>query len=154
MKFILPLFVILLLLTPSALASEADDLFLQGQIFTSQKIYDEALSAYKKALDLEPDHERAHISLAILYGLQKEYKKGLAEIAIVQKLYPKAYLSYKVQGVLFQDAKMPIEAIKAFENYLKLAPETKIKDRQEIEKIIVDLKSTLPSTHSQTEEQP
>lgn len=130
-------------LTPAVRASddEVESLFVQGQIFASQKYYDKAEEVYLEALAKDPKHERARISLAILYGLRKEYDKGLKEIAKVQKLYPKSFLSYKVQGLLYKDAQQPQEAAKALETYLKLAPPHQIHDREDVEKLIQALQS-------------
>lgn len=135
----------LLMFATPVFASEADDLFLQGQVFASQKIYDQAMLAYQEALALEPEHERARISLAILYGLRQEYDKGLKEISLVQKLYPKSYVSYKVQGILYKDAKLFQKSAESFEKYLTMAPEGKIKDRKEIEELVKTLYA-MPNT--------
>lgn len=119
---------------------QVEDLFQQGQIFASQKAYNQAQDAYLQALVLDPKHERTRISLAILYGLKKEYPKALKEIEAVQKLYPKSFLSYKVQGMLLKDSQQPEAAAKAFETYLKTAPPNQIKDRESVEKLIQALR--------------
>ena len=137
-----------LLLSTTALADtkQVEDLFQQGQIFAAQKAYKQAQDAYLQALVLDPKHERARISLAILYGLQKEYPKALKEIEAVQKMYPKSFLSYKVQGMLLKDSMQPEAAAQAFETYLKTAPPNQIKDRESGEKLIQTLRQPATET--------
>jgi len=139
------------LLTLPVLANEkAENLFQQGQVFAVQKSYDQAMNAYLQALVSDPKHERARISLAIIYGVKKEYPKALKEIAAVQKLYPNSFLSYKVQGMLLKDSQEPEAAAQALETYLKLAPAEQIKDRDEVEKLIQSLRQT-PGAEAQGE---
>ena len=138
---------VFLLGTPHALAqdsqklSEADSLFIQGQIFARQKEYNLALDAYINALSKDPKHEKARISLAILLGMQKEYAKGLKEIDSVLKLYPRSYQAHKVKARLLQDSKKYAEAALAYEQYLALIPPNLLKDRAEVEKEIAMLKT-------------
>lgn len=143
-----------LLLSTAALAEnkQVEDLFQQGQIFAAQKAYKQAQDAYLQALVLDPKHERARISLAILYGLQKEYPKALKEIEAVQKLYPKSFLSYKVQGMLLKDSQQPAAAAQAFETYLNTAPPNQIKDRESVEKLIQALRQ--PATANTEDQKP
>lgn len=121
--------------------SEADSLFIQGQIFARQKEYNLALDAYINALSKDPKHEKARISLAILLGMQKEYAKGLKEIDSVLKLYPRSYQAHKVKARLLHDSKKYAEAAAAYEQYLALIPPNLLKDREEVEKEIAMLKS-------------
>lgn len=145
MKYLLPLIATALfsLTFQAALADEADNHFQQGQVFAAQKAYPQAQDAYLQALLVDPKHERARISLAILYGLKKEYPKALKEIETVQKLYPKSFLSYKVQGMLLKDSQQFDAAVMAFETYLNTAPPNQIKDRESVEKLIQTLRNQL-----------
>ncbi len=119
---------------------QALTLFYQGQVFARDNNFAAAADAYLQALAREPKYEQARLSLAILYGKHKKYKKALQEIAYIQKQNPKNYLSYKVQGLILQDNKQNQAAAVAFENYLKLAPAKQVKDAQELMQRIEKLK--------------
>lgn len=120
---------------------QAEELFQAGQVLASKKEYDKAMSAYLQAITHDPKHEKARLALAILYGKQKEFAKALKEVEAVQKINPKSYVSYKVQGLLLKDQNKPAEAANAFETYLKLAPTDKVKDSEEIYQLIQKLRA-------------
>lgn len=113
-------------------SERAVTLFYQGQMLAQQGKFDKAVDAYLQAVALEPKYTQARLSLAILYGKAKQYDKALKEIAVIQKLNPKDFLSYKVQGLLLEDSKSPAAAADAFEMYLKLAPAQQVKDAEEL----------------------
>lgn len=135
------------LIAQQALAASAEDLFHQGQIFASQKAYDKAQEAYLQALVEDPQFERAHISLALIYSLKKEYAKALYQLDKALKINPKNPLPHKVKGLIYRDQKKPSKAIQALQNYLASVPpeQLKEKDRTEIEALISQLQKEIAS---------
>ncbi len=77
--------------------------------------FEEAVSAYKKALQREPNNFFAHLNLAATYNMMGLEKEAQAEASEVLRLNPKFSLDY-------------------------LAKVSGYKDRTEIEKIITALR--------------
>ena len=56
--------------------------------------FEEAVSAYKKAIQLAPDNITAHIGLAFTYSLMGREKEARAEAAEVLRINPKFSVDY------------------------------------------------------------
>ena len=56
--------------------------------------FEEAVSAYKKAIQLAPDNIIAHIGLAATYSMMGREKEARAEAAEVLRINPKFSLDY------------------------------------------------------------
>ena len=58
---------------------------------------EEAVSAFKKAIQIAPDHFGAHFELACIYSIMGRDKEARAEVAEVLRINPKYSLDYEKQ---------------------------------------------------------
>lgn len=138
---------VLSLAAPSFASTKADDFFQMGNIFATNKSYDQAIDAYMSAAASDPATYgvKANISVAIIYGQKKEFDKAAALLEGILKDesdYKELYIVYKVLGKIREEQKRPADAVTAYETYLRLVPANKIKDkdRATIEQKIADLR--------------
>lgn len=74
-----------------------------GNALRSTGRFAEAVSAYQKAIQIAPDHIRAHYGLAATYVLMGREKEGRAEAAEVLRINPKFSLEYYAKIAIFHD---------------------------------------------------
>ena len=74
---------------------------------------EEAVSAYKKALQRSPDNLLAHVLLATTYGKMGREKEARAEAAEVLRINPKFSLDYFAKALPFKDQKVTNNLIDA-----------------------------------------
>ena len=74
---------------------------------------DEAVSAYKKALQRSPDNLLAHVLLASTYSIMGLEKEARAEVAEVLRINPKFSLDYFAKSLPFKDRKVTNNLIDA-----------------------------------------
>ena len=65
--------------------------------------FEEAVSAYKKAIQLAPDNFTAHLGLAITYSLMGREKEARAEAAEVLRINPKFLVDSWAKKIQFKD---------------------------------------------------
>lgn len=146
-KLILTTLTLLALTAPGMASTKADDYFQMGNIFATNKSYDQAIDAYLSAAESDPAAYgvKANISVAIIMGQKKDFDKAakLLEQLIKDNSDSKdIYVAYKVLGKIREDQKRPADAIAAYETYLRLVPAEKLKekDRTTIEQKIAQLR--------------
>ena len=66
--------------------------------------YEEAVSAYKKAIQRAPNHIWTHIMLAATYSMMGREKEARAEAAEVLRINPKFSLDFWAKTSLVKDA--------------------------------------------------
>lgn len=101
----------------------AEILFKMGYVFAKNQNVDEAVNAYKKALEIDQENEYVHNSLASLYRSQNEYASARMHLNAslnINDTNPATYYNY---GNLLVDMKNKEEAIKMYEKALELDPD-------------------------------
>jgi tetratricopeptide (TPR) repeat protein len=108
---------------PMRPAESAEEFFAHGITLEEEPATQaEAIAAYQKALELDPDHAAAHINLGTLYYNRREY--GLAEQHYRQAIEvdPRYALAYFDLGnVLDETGRLP-DAAQAYKVAIQLAP--------------------------------
>lgn len=77
--------------------------FLSGDAHRHEKTYEEAIAAYKEALNLNPDYLVAHIGLASVYSLLDREAEARSEVAEVLRIDPKFSLEGYTDALFFKD---------------------------------------------------
>ena len=74
-----------------------------GSAYGHARMYKESISAYKKALHLDPDYLVAHIGLASVYSLAGREAEARSEAAEVLRIDPKFYLEGYTNALPFKN---------------------------------------------------
>jgi tetratricopeptide (TPR) repeat protein len=82
----------------------------------------EAIEAYERVLDLEPDHAPAHINLGTLFYNRQEYSDSEFHYRRAVEIDPRYALAYFDLGNVLDETGRVQEAIEAYRNALHLAP--------------------------------
>ena len=82
----------------------------------------EAIDAYKKAIELEPNHAAAHINLGTLFYNRQDYVQAEAFYRKAVEVDPRYALAYFDLGnVLDETGRLP-DAVRAYKTAINLAP--------------------------------
>lgn len=95
-----------------------------GSSYTEKAMYDEAITTFKKVLEIEPDHKRAHYNLGIIYLKKKMYHKAADEFRNVVQIAPQMAEAHYNLGLAYHKQGMLERAISEFKVTLDLFPET------------------------------
>lgn len=82
----------------------------------------EAIQAYERVLDLQPDHAPAHINLGTLFYNRQEYAESEFHYRRAVEIDPRYALAYFDLGNVLDETGRVQEAIEAYRNALHLAP--------------------------------
>jgi tetratricopeptide (TPR) repeat protein len=82
----------------------------------------EAIQAYERVLDLEPDHAPAHINLGTLFYNRQEYAESEFHYRRAVEIDPRYALAYFDLGNVLDETGRVLQAIEAYRNALHLAP--------------------------------
>ncbi len=82
----------------------------------------EAIAAYKKVLELEPNHAPAHINLGTLYYNRHDYANSEKHYRLAVQADPRYALGYFDLGNVLDETGRLQDAIKAYKTALQLAP--------------------------------
>ncbi len=82
----------------------------------------EAIAAYKKVLELEPQHAAAHINLGTLYYNRQDYTQSEKHYRLAVEAEPRYALAYFDLGNVLDEIGRLQDAIKAYKTALQLAP--------------------------------
>jgi tetratricopeptide (TPR) repeat protein len=82
----------------------------------------EAIAAYRKVLELDPDHAAAYINLGTLYYNRQDYAKAEAHYRKAVEADPRYALAYFDLGNVLDETGRAVEAVKAYKTALQLAP--------------------------------
>jgi cytochrome c-type biogenesis protein CcmH/NrfG len=111
-----------------------------GNVFMDNSRYPDAIDAYEKALELDPKNVDVLVDMGTCYRragradrAAEEFRKAIS----IKPLHPFAHRNLGV--VLAFDLHDKKQAIKEFEEYIKLSPDTP--DSQQIRNLMNDLKS-------------
>ncbi len=82
----------------------------------------EAIAAYRKVLELEPDHAAAHINLGTLYYNRQDFKLAETHYRKAVEADPRYALAYFDLGNVLDETGQVEEAIRSYKTALLLAP--------------------------------
>lgn len=82
----------------------------------------EAIAAYRKVLELDPDHAAAYINLGTLYYNRQDYAKAESHYRKAVEADPRYALAYFDLGNVLDETGRAGEAVKAYKTALQLAP--------------------------------
>jgi tetratricopeptide (TPR) repeat protein len=111
-----------------------------GNLFMDRARYSEAINAYEKALELDPKNVDVRVDMGTCYRRVRRADRAAEEFRkaiTINPLHPYAHRNLGV--VLAFDLNDRKQAIKEFEEYLKLSPDTP--DSQQIRNLVSELKS-------------
>lgn len=133
-KLILTTLTLLALTAPGMASTKADDYFQMGNIFATNKSYDQAIDAYLSAAESDPAAYgvKANISVAIVMGQKKDFDKAaklLEQLIKDNSDYKDIYVAYRVLGKIRADQNRPADAVTAYETCLRLIPAAKLTDK-------------------------
>lgn len=104
-------------------AETAAEFFTRGvSLEEDPKSHDEAVSAYKKCVELDPTHAAAYINLGTLYYNQHDYILAEHHYRKAIEVDPRYALAYFDLGNVLDETGRLNDAIKAYEAAISLAP--------------------------------
>ncbi|HEY7616963.1 MAG TPA: tetratricopeptide repeat protein [Terriglobales bacterium] len=108
---------------PQAASGDAAELFARGISLEEDPRHQlEAMAAYRRVLELDPDHAAAHINLGTLHYNRQEYplaEKHYREAIRSDARYALAYFDL---GNVLDETGRVMEAVQAYQTALQLAP--------------------------------
>ncbi len=108
---------------PIRITETAAEFFARGvALVVDPASYKDAIVAYKRVLDMEPQHAAAHINLGTLYYNLQDYKSAEAYYRKAIEADPRYALAYfDLANVLDETGRLQ-EAIRTYKTALQLAP--------------------------------
>jgi len=104
-------------------AETAAEYFARGVALEEDpKSQPEAIQAYNKVLELDPEHAAAYINLGTLYYNRQDYAQAEANYRKAVEVDPRYALAYFDLGNVLDETGRVAEAIKAYNTALLLAP--------------------------------
>ena len=82
----------------------------------------EAIAAYRKVLELDPEHAAAYINLGTLYYNRQDYAKAESHYRKAVEADPRYALAYFDLGNVLDETGRAGEAVKSYKTALQLAP--------------------------------
>lgn len=114
-----------------------------GNNYKQKGLYDDAISSYKKALQIDPKDAGSHYNLGFAYVKKGLYNEAVLETESALKLDPKLADAHRNLGLIYylylKDSK---KAVYHFKKLLQLAPNQL--DAENIKKIIKETEPSLP----------
>ena len=108
---------------PSARESEVASLFARGIAMEEDpNTQGEAISAYHRVLEIEPEHAAAHINLGTLYYNRQEFSLAERHYRHAIAADPRYALAYFDLGNVLDETGRVQEAIQTYKTALQLAP--------------------------------
>lgn len=93
--------------------------YLQGQISSAKSEYNEAITKYKKAIEIEPNNVAFQQKLGIAYNQAEDYRNAILIFKKTIEKYPKMGSSWNYLGISYNNIHDYNNAIKAFEHSLE-----------------------------------
>lgn len=95
--------------------SNADNYYQVGKIFERTNQSNQAFGFFKKTIQLDKRHAKAHASIALILLQIKQYPEAKKEIDLALSLSPDTYSNYYYQGKILKEQKDYGAAVKSFE---------------------------------------
>jgi Ca-activated chloride channel family protein len=147
------LLIIVLCLSVAGLSQNATQNILKGNQFYQQSQFDLAEAQYRKALEYEPDNEKASYNLANALQKQNKYDEAakllddLAESSKDKNLRSAAYYN---QGVAYSKMKNLDASIESYKKALRLNPNDQ-EARENLEKALLQKKNQSSSQQKKSQ---
>jgi tetratricopeptide (TPR) repeat protein len=104
-------------------AAEADEWLAKGNTAYEAKNYDEAITCYKKATELDPDFASAYYNLGIIYAAQGMFDKAVSAYKKVLTIKPDYYAAQNNLATAYIKIEMFDEAITELKQVLDTNPD-------------------------------
>ena len=88
-----------------------------------KKMYDEAIVAYQKAIEIDPQYAKAYNGLGATYYYKKMYDEAIAAYQKAIEINPQYVVAYTNLGNAYYTKKMYDEAISAYKNAIETNPQ-------------------------------
>ena len=98
-KITLIFFISSFVLLKGSYAQTAKEFFDQGDQYSKQEKYDEAIQAYTKAIELNPKYPEAYFKRAINFGLKHNYELTISDYSKAIELNPNYAKAYYFRGI-------------------------------------------------------
>ncbi len=105
------------------LTFSASDYVKQGNALFFESRYDDAIAAYEKALQLNPDLYDAWFGRASTLSILQQYDDAMTAYDKALRIKPDAYEVWLGQGAVLRKLHQPQQAIAAYDKALKLKPD-------------------------------
>lgn len=94
-----------------------------GDYYAEIMFYEQAVRAYKRAVQFDPDYATAHHNLGVMYYKMGRFAEARAELETAIGLWPDLPRFYYTLGLVLKDEKKLSEAIDSFSKAISLAPD-------------------------------
>jgi len=102
----------------------AQEYYDTGLDFLAKKMYDEAIAAYQKAIEINPEYATAHYNLGLAYYYGKKmYDEAIGVYKEAIETNPEYSKAYRYLGVAYRQKGMNDEAIGAYKKAIELSPQ-------------------------------
>ncbi|PSR08595.1 MAG: hypothetical protein C7N36_21725 [Bacteroidetes bacterium] len=96
--------------------------FLQGYCYGEIRLYDQAIQALTKAIELQPDYADAYFNMGITYHEQENYEQAIQAYTKAIELQPDDPAAYNNLGLTFRKQENYEQAIQALTKVIELQP--------------------------------
>ena len=108
---------------PGPVPADVAGLFAQGiALEEDPSTQPQAIAAYQRVLELDPDHAAAHINLGTLYYNRQDYRLSEKHYRAAIEIDPRYALAYFDLGNVLDETGRVTEAIQSYNTALQLAP--------------------------------
>ncbi len=101
----------------------ADDFFLRGNEYYEKGLYDEAITDYTKALEINPNHTSALFYRGTTYLKRSRYDEAIADYTKALEIKPNHSMALNNRAAAYDDKKMYDEAIVDYTKALEIDPD-------------------------------
>jgi len=98
----------------------ASDLLFKGISLSNKGKYGEAINAFTKAIELNPDYVAAYCLRGITYSKSRKFQQAIEDLNKAIKLDPNEFRAYLSRGIIYNDLDKHQQAIKDFTKCIEL----------------------------------
>jgi len=105
--------------------SDARTFYKIGNEHYEKGDFDKAIENYDKAIELNPEYEKAYYNRGLAFACKEDYDKAIVDIKKVIEIKPNFAEAYYILGLAYEYKQLPDKAIEAYNKALKLNPNFK-----------------------------